>query len=80
MKVGTDWGYSKSAFIQCFSEKRDLDCLLEELTITRQSKTESMNDFGARLQLLRNSIVQCISNDIMVSLENTLLRMEVKLK
>ena len=63
----TDWNHLKAALIQCFSDRRDIDCLVQELTRTRPYKGEHLLDFGSRLQLLRSNVVQRISNDTSLS-------------
>lgn len=62
-----DWATLKTALVQCFSDRRDLDCLIQELTRTRPYKGEHLIDFGSRLQLLRSSVIQRISNDVKLS-------------
>ncbi|XP_030767151.1 putative uncharacterized protein DDB_G0279653 [Sitophilus oryzae] len=59
----TDWNSLKTALIQSFSDRRDLDCLIQELTRTHPDKHENIIAFGNRLQLLRSNVVQRISND-----------------
>lgn len=56
------WDKLKMALIQCFSDRRDLDCLVQELTRTKPYKGENILNFGNRLQLLRSSVVQRVSN------------------
>ena len=58
------WDKLKSALIQCFSDRRDIDCLVQELTRVRPYKNENLINFGNRLQLLVSSVIQRISNDI----------------
>ncbi|KAG5866455.1 hypothetical protein JTB14_015359 [Gonioctena quinquepunctata] len=43
--------------------RRDLDCLVLELTRSRPHKGEDLISFGTRLQLIRSSVAQRISND-----------------
>lgn len=57
------WPALKDALIQCFADRRDIDCIVQELTRARPLKNEHLNDFGSRLQLLRSSIISRISND-----------------
>ncbi|XP_057659286.1 uncharacterized protein LOC130895761 [Diorhabda carinulata] len=58
------WFKLKEALIQCFADRRDLDCILQELTRTRPFKHESMIAFGNRLQLLKTQTIQRISNNL----------------
>lgn len=58
-----NWSKLKAALIQCFSDRRDLDCLIQELTRTRPFKNEHLLSFGSRLQLLKSNVIQRISND-----------------
>lgn len=61
------WDQFKNALIQCFSDRRNLECLIQELTRTRPFKNEHLLSFGNRLQLLRSQVAQRISNDITLS-------------
>ncbi|KAG5858510.1 hypothetical protein JTB14_019724 [Gonioctena quinquepunctata] len=58
-----NWPDLKNALKQCFSDRRDLDCLVLELTRSRPHKGEDVISFGTRLQLTRSSVAQRISND-----------------
>ncbi|KAG5864538.1 hypothetical protein JTB14_007593 [Gonioctena quinquepunctata] len=58
-----NWPDLKNALKQCFSDRRDLDCLVLELTRSRPHKGEDLISFGTRLQLIRSSVAQRISND-----------------
>ncbi|XP_072397956.1 uncharacterized protein [Diabrotica undecimpunctata] len=58
-----NWALLKAALIQCFSDKRNLQSLTQELTRTRPQRNENLIEFGNRLQLLVSNIVQRISND-----------------
>lgn len=58
-----NWPKLKFALFQCFSDKRDIDCLVQELTRTRPYKSEHLLAFGGRLQVLRSNVIQRISND-----------------
>lgn len=58
-----DWNALKTALIQCFSDRRDLDCLIQELTRARPYRGENLIDFGSRLQLIRSNVFQRVSND-----------------
>ncbi|XP_057669154.1 uncharacterized protein LOC130901649 [Diorhabda carinulata] len=58
------WFKLKEALIQCFADRRDLDCILQELTRTRPFKNENLITFGNRLQLLKNQTIQRISNNL----------------
>lgn len=62
-----NWEKLKPALIQCFSDRRDLDCLVQELTRTRPYKNEDLLNFGNRLQILRSNVFQRISNDPTIS-------------
>ncbi|XP_057662500.1 uncharacterized protein LOC130897584 [Diorhabda carinulata] len=42
------WFKLKEALIQCFADRRDLDCILQKLTRTRPFKNESLIAFGNR--------------------------------
>ncbi|KAL1488305.1 hypothetical protein ABEB36_015254 [Hypothenemus hampei] len=68
----TAWPLLKAALIQCFSDKRDIDCLIHELTRTRPFKGETLVNFGARLQLLRSNVAQRVSGDNSLSAEQKL--------
>lgn len=57
------WVSLKEALIQCFSDRRDLDCLVQELTRSKPHKGEHLNDFGSRIQLLRSSVISRINSD-----------------
>lgn len=57
------WDKLKNALIQCFSDRRDIDCLVQELTRVRPHKSENLINFGNRLQLLVSNVIQRISND-----------------
>lgn len=59
-----NWEKLKNALIQCFSDRRDIDCLVQELTRVRPFKNENLINFGNRLQLLVSNVIQRISNDI----------------
>jgi RNase H-like domain found in reverse transcriptase/Reverse transcriptase (RNA-dependent DNA polymerase)/Integrase zinc binding domain len=67
-----NWVSLKEALIQCFSDRRDVDCLIQELTRIRPLKFEDMISFGTRLQLLRSNVVQRINNDIDLSQQDKL--------
>ncbi|KAG5869439.1 hypothetical protein JTB14_025166 [Gonioctena quinquepunctata] len=54
----------KNALKQCFSDRRDLDCLVLGSTRSRPHKGEDLISFGTRLQLIRSSVAQRISNDM----------------
>ncbi|KAG5861035.1 hypothetical protein JTB14_013981 [Gonioctena quinquepunctata] len=58
-----NWSDLKNALKQCFSDRRDLDCLVLKLTRSRPYKGEDLISFGTRLQLIRSSVAQRISND-----------------
>lgn len=64
----SNWGELKAALEQCFSDRRDLDCLVQELTRARPMKNENLVDYGTRLQLLRSQVAQRISNDTNMTL------------
>ncbi|XP_030747092.1 uncharacterized protein LOC115875718 [Sitophilus oryzae] len=68
----TYWISFKTALIQSFADRRDLDCLVQELTRTHPYKNESLLNFGSRLQLLRSNVVQRISNDTTITNEQKL--------
>ena len=61
------WAKVKLALIQCFSDRRNLDCLVQELTRTRPYKNEDLLEFGKRLQVLRSNVIQRVSNDPILS-------------
>lgn len=67
-----DWVSLKNALIQCFSDRRDIDCLVQELTRTRPFKNEHLLNFGSRLQLLRSNVIQRVSNDTNLNREQKL--------
>ena len=62
-----NWEKLKNALIQCFSDRRDIDCLVQELTRVRPYKNENLINFGNRLQLLLSNVIQRVSNDISLS-------------
>ncbi|XP_030762018.1 uncharacterized protein LOC115886854 [Sitophilus oryzae] len=68
----TNWESLKAALQQCFSDRRDTDCLVQELTRTRPYKGEDLINFGTRLQLLRSNVAQRISNDLNLTQEQKL--------
>lgn len=68
----TNWESLKAALQQCFSDRRDTDCLVQELTRTRPYKGEHLINFGTRLQLLRSNVAQRISNDLNLTQEQKL--------
>lgn len=57
------WNAMKNALLQCFSDRRNTDCLVQELTRAKPQKNEHLLQFGNRLQLLRSNVAQRISND-----------------
>lgn len=57
------WELIKNALIQCFSDKRDLDCLILELSRSKLHKNENLHSFGSRLQLIRSKVTHRIIND-----------------
>lgn len=57
------WAALRDALVQCFSDRRDLDCLVQELTRSKPYKGEHLNDFGSRIQLIRSNVISRISND-----------------
>ncbi|XP_056633553.1 uncharacterized protein LOC130443106 [Diorhabda sublineata] len=59
----TDWPRLKEALIQCFADRRNIDCLVQELTRMKPFRNEPLMNFGSRIQLLRSSIAQKISNN-----------------
>jgi hypothetical protein len=61
------WASVKTALIQCFSDRRNLDCLVQELTRTRPHKNEDLLEFGKRIQVLRSNVLQRVSNDPVLS-------------
>lgn len=65
----SSWDAVKAALIQCFSDKRDLDCLIQELTRMRPFKGEHLTSFGNRIQLTKSSVIQRVSNDTSLSTE-----------
>lgn len=64
-----NWEKLKLALLQCFSDRRDLDCLVQELTRARPQKSEHILNFGNRIQLLRSSVIQRVSNSNISELE-----------
>lgn len=60
----------KNALVQCFSDRRDLDCLVQELTRNYPYKNEHLLDFGSRIQLLMSTVIQRISNDVTLSIND----------
>lgn len=58
------WEQGKAATKQCFSYRRNPDCLAQELTRVTPSKNEYITYYGTRLQLLRRQVAQRISKDI----------------
>lgn len=57
------WNAMKIALLQCFSDRRNTYCLVQELTRAKPQKNEHLLQFGNRLQLLRSNVAQRISND-----------------
>ncbi|XP_056631428.1 GATA zinc finger domain-containing protein 14-like [Diorhabda sublineata] len=63
------WPKLKTALLQCFADRRDLNCLVQELIRAKPLKNEHLIDFGSRLQLIRSSVIQRISNDPNITAE-----------
>ena len=57
------WALLKDALNQCFADRRDLTCLVQELTRIRPQPNEHILNFGNRIQILRSSVVQRVSNN-----------------
>ncbi|XP_057666773.1 uncharacterized protein LOC130900279 [Diorhabda carinulata] len=61
------WQKIKEALIQCFADRRDLDCIMQELTRTRPFKNENLITFVNRLLLLKSQTIERISNNLNLS-------------
>ena len=57
------WGLIKSALVDCFGDKRDLQCLEQDLFTARPHKGENFLEFGKRLQVLRSNLAQRINSN-----------------
>lgn len=68
------WELIKNALIQCFSDKRNLDCMILELSRARLNKNEDLYSFGSRLQLIRSQVTHRINNDLTLSLNDKFCR------
>lgn len=64
----TSWDLIKSALKQCFADKRNLECLEQDLFMASPYKGEKPLEFGKRLQVLRSNLAQKISNETMNAL------------
>lgn len=56
------WDSIKAALIDCFGDKRSLECLEQDLFIAQPLKNEKPLDFGKRLQVLRSVLAQRINS------------------
>lgn len=56
------WEQIKNALIDCFGDKRNLECLEQDLLLAMPNKNENPLDFGKRLQILRSNLVQKINS------------------
>ena len=65
-ELGT-WPEIKTALIQCFSDRRNLNCLVQEIKRVRPNQNKHLLEFGRRLQVLRSNVLQRVRNDPILS-------------
>lgn len=58
----TTWEQIKAALSDCFGDKRNLECLEQDLFMATPLKNEHPLDFAKRLQVLRSSLAQKINS------------------
>ncbi|CAG9760074.1 unnamed protein product [Ceutorhynchus assimilis] len=54
------WDHIKAVLFDCFGDKRNLECLKQDLFIAVPNKNENPLDFAKRLQVLRSALAQKI--------------------
>lgn len=57
-----DWVSIKNALLQCFGDKRSLECLEQDLLMAHPYKNEPPLEFAKRLQVLKSQLAQKINN------------------
>lgn len=57
-----DWISLKNALIQCFGDKRSLECLEQDLLMAHPNRNEPPLEFAKRLQVLKSNLVQRINS------------------
>lgn len=55
------WEHIKTALFACFGDKRNLECLEQDLFMAVPNKNENPLDFAKRLQVLRSALAQKIN-------------------
>ena len=58
----TNWDQLKFALSDCFGDKRNIECLEQDLLFATPFKNESSLDFGKRLQVYRSNLAQKINS------------------
>jgi hypothetical protein len=58
----TDWNQIKTALNNCFGDKRNIECLEQDLLLATPLKNEPPLEFGKRLQVYRSTLAQKINS------------------